>query len=238
MENALKTSPFRRRVAAVRERVEPHLPRDRLVEIAAYHAERPFGRHKPHYVDFEHALAKGYEDIVHANLDLVSGLRILDIGTGTGYLPFSLERLGHHVTATEVPVDESMTWKHGDPSGRSLYGDFCEAYGLRRLRWAVEARKPAPAGLFGFDAIFARSLYFNYHGKTGETWTPEDWRFFLDDMAGRMATDTSILFLSFLGEHRSLRAVLDLPADAESPATAVQRTLTRLEIRDRIRRSG
>jgi hypothetical protein len=73
MEYALKTSPFRRRVAAVRERVEPHLPRDRLVEIAAYHAERPFGRHKPHYVDFEHALATGYKDIVHANLDLVSG---------------------------------------------------------------------------------------------------------------------------------------------------------------------
>jgi hypothetical protein len=130
-----------------------------------------------------------------------------------------------------------MTWKRGDPSGRSLYGDFCEAYGVRRLRWAVEARKPAPAELFGFDAIFARSLYFNYDGKTGETWPPEDWRWFLDDLAGRMATDTSILFLSFLGEHRSLRTVLDIPADAESLATAVQRTLTRSEIGDRIRRS-
>jgi hypothetical protein len=52
-----------------------------------------------------------------------------------------------------------------------------------------------------------------------------------------MATDTSILFLSFLGEHRSLRTVLDIPADAESLATAVQRTLTRSEIGDRIRRS-
>ncbi len=240
---------FLARIAAVQERVAPHLPRAQLQEIAGYHAGRRFGRHKPHYVDFDRALKKAYEDVVVASLDHTSGFRILDIGTGPGCFPFVLERLGHQVVATEVPVDESVKWRFwratksskrrltrllGDrvwewaSTQRSLYGDFCDAYGVERFRWSVEAQKPAPDALSGFDAIFARSLYFDKKG-TNEVWTQADWRFFLDDMASRMTSDTSILFLSTSTDRHSLAEVLK--AEIRPQEKSVWRMLTRAEIR-------
>jgi O-methyltransferase len=88
-----------------------------LTDFVWYHAfELPDGRVLPGAWDL-----RGHEDAYLGGVD-VAGKRVLELGPATGYLTFSMERMGAEVVSFEagfdVPIDTMPVKGHDDPQGR------------------------------------------------------------------------------------------------------------------------
>ena len=82
----------------------------RFWRIVKLHRRTGFGRRKPHYLDLMKCLYRDLDEALQLGLHQTRGKRILDIGTGPGFFPYILNRLGHEVVATERAHDESIMW--------------------------------------------------------------------------------------------------------------------------------
>jgi hypothetical protein len=88
-----------------------------LTDFVWYHAfELPDGRVLPGAWDL-----RGHEDAYLGGVD-VAGKRVLELGPATGYLTFSMERMGAEVVSFEagfdVPIDTMPVKGRDDPDGR------------------------------------------------------------------------------------------------------------------------
>jgi O-methyltransferase len=88
-----------------------------LTDFVWYHAfELPDGRVLPGAWDL-----RGHEDAYLGGVD-VAGKRVLELGPATGYLTFSMERMGAEVVSFEagfdVPIDTMPVKCRDDPEGR------------------------------------------------------------------------------------------------------------------------
>jgi O-methyltransferase len=88
-----------------------------LTDFVWYHAfELPDGRVLPGAWDL-----RGHEDAYLGGVD-VAGKRVLELGPATGYLTFSMERMGAEVVSFEagfdVPIDTMPVKGRDDPEGR------------------------------------------------------------------------------------------------------------------------
>lgn len=115
------------------------------------------------YLDVERWLAVTARRI--AALDLKPRSRVLDIGTGCGYLPFVLALLGHECVATDCA------------NRPALFRDVTKILGVHVIEHDIEPLVPLPD--FGsFDVVTAFMVTFNGHQV--KPWGVPEWRCFLD----------------------------------------------------------
>ncbi len=111
-----------------------------------------------------------------------SGLRVLDIGCGTGYFLYLARRCGHDVLGLDL-------------DDNALYNDVVRLLGLPRVIHRVERFKPLPDLGTPVDLITAFSICFDCHASE-EPWGPGEWKYFIDDCLGHLSPRGRI-FLRF-----------------------------------------
>jgi|CXWL01.1.fsa_nt_gi SAM-dependent methyltransferase len=115
-------------------------------------------------------------------------LRVLDIGSGCGYFLVVCRHLGHEVMGLDL--DEE-----------ALYRDSFDFFGLERMIHRIEPGHPLPPLPRKMDVISAYLTCFN-HLPDGSPWSAEGWRFFLDDIRGRLA-DHGRVIIRFNLNHKT-----------------------------------
>lgn len=97
---------------------------------------------------------------------------VLDIGTGFGLFPYACEYLSHEAWCTDIPDHQ-------------LYNEVTDVLGLNKIRGYVQPMEKLPDFPTTFDYITAFQIAFDRPNEPTE-WGPEEWRFFLDDVTGRL----------------------------------------------------
>ncbi len=110
--------------------------------------------------------------------------RVLDIGTGGGYLPFVCRFYGHDAVGIDV---EDV-----------FYDGLAACLGVRRIEGTVRPQTPLPDLGGRFDVIAACGIVFHNKGRTERGrvfWSSEDWRFFLNDLVAQQLRTPGTIYL-------------------------------------------
>jgi SAM-dependent methyltransferase len=124
--------------------------------------------------------------------------RVLDIGTGAGYFPFVCRHYGHQAAAIDLDTTP-------------MYNDLVRLLGVERIVSRVTPFLPLPAFPQRFDCVTAMQLKFNARPQGGP-WGREEWGFFLDDLANRVAHPDAQVFLGFNADRSGVAVASDLSA--------------------------
>jgi SAM-dependent methyltransferase len=124
--------------------------------------------------------------------------RVLDIGTGAGYFPFVCRHYGHQATAIDLDTTP-------------MYNDLVRLLGVDRVTWRVTPFVPLPDFPERFDCVTAMQLKFNTRPQGGP-WGREEWSFFLEDLAHRVAHPDAQVFLGFNADRSGVAVGRDLSA--------------------------
>lgn len=109
------------------------------------------------------------------------GQRILDIGTGFGYFPYTCEFMEHRPEALDIP-------------GHALYDRVIDALKVNRRKHRVEAFEPLPSADAGYDFVTAYQLAFNRPDKA-TVWGAPEWAFFIEDVLNNQLAEGGRLHL-------------------------------------------
>lgn len=104
----------------------------------------------------------------------------LDIGTGSGYLPFIMEHFGHECVAMDLDTSP-------------VFNETVKMLGVNRISHRVEAFQPIPKMKHKFDYIVGTRVCFNNHMRENH-WKEEEWRFFINDIQQYLKKDGNIRF--------------------------------------------
>jgi SAM-dependent methyltransferase len=168
----------------VTERVDPR----RVADLQHKYAEQlvdfdPIGLFK--YADLPFWLADKVNTVRQLGLDKGEPRTILDIGMGAGHFAALCQALGHTVVGTDISVP--------------LYNDICEVLQVDRRIEPTRLRTPLPDLGRKFDLVTVIWQVFHvlaYHPNGDrDHWTPEDWRFFLDDLTRHHMRYPGAIFL-------------------------------------------
>ena len=144
--------------------------------------------HWPKYVDAPRWLRLNVKRAQELRLKTrPRSLRILDLGSGGGYFLLVSRFLGHSGVGLDID----------DPP---MYGEMFEAFGLRRVIWAIKALEPLPDQGERFDLVTAFSICFNEH-KQPSLWGPKQWDFLLQDLKSHFLQPCGEIFLGLNPEH-------------------------------------
>jgi SAM-dependent methyltransferase len=121
------------------------------------------------YADVEHWLKINLPRVQELELDRSPPKQILDLGCGAGFFLFLAKESGHKCLGLDV----------GD---FPLSNELIELFGLERVTWKIRAFQPLPDFGHKFDLITGFSAAFNRSEDESRGWTPEEWKFFLDDL--------------------------------------------------------
>jgi len=124
--------------------------------------------------------------------------RVLDIGTGAGYFPFVCRYYGHQTAAIDLDTTP-------------MYNDLVRLLGVDRVTWRVVPFVPLPDFPERFDCVTAMQLKFNTR-PNGGPWGREEWGFFLEDLANRVAHPDAQVFLGFNADRSGVAVASDLAA--------------------------
>ncbi len=116
--------------------------------------------------------------------------RVLDIGTGFGFLPFIFKSNGHSVEAMDIE------------SAPSQYAQSCGILGLNRHDFEIRRYIPVLTFKEKFDIITCTQICFNGHG-TSALWKRNEWLFFLKDICENLLTESGFIWLCFNYEPRN-----------------------------------
>lgn len=109
--------------------------------------------------------------------------RVLDIGTGAGFFPFTARYLGHDAESIDVCDDP-------------LYGELTELLGVYRKIHRVRIENPLPDFEQKFDLITAFQLVFDRDpALPGGAWGPSEWASFLNYVRTNHLTENGSVFL-------------------------------------------
>ena len=136
------------------------------------------------YLDINYWLYENMRRIVALGLHKKKRkkLRILDIGTGTGYFPFICKYYGHEAEALDIPDNE-------------MYNEIIRALNIKRYERyiypfqaiAIERR---------YDLITAYMICFNAH-KRPNLWHIREWEYFINSLYNNNLNPGGEVFLSF-----------------------------------------
>jgi SAM-dependent methyltransferase len=94
---------------------------------AAYYRSLPWRDTSGRFAELWGIRAASFRAFVRRALPPGGPLRILDLGAGNAWLSYRLARLGHHVAALDVQVDERDglgAWRHYDASFTPIQAEF------------------------------------------------------------------------------------------------------------------
>ena len=164
-----------------RSRIEPFLDKidnQRLREIQRRYTGSSDRYAK--YADVEHWLKINLPRVQELKLDRSPPKQILDLGCGAGFFLFLAKQSGHKCVGLDV----------GD---FPLSNELIQLFGLERVTWKIRALQPLPEFGRKFDLITAFSAAFNRSEDESRGWSPEEWKFFLDDLDRHLKPGGQIL---------------------------------------------
>ena len=123
------------------------------------------------YIDFREHLREAVEHANRLQLLDTRGLRVLDIGCGSGYFLWVLRAHGHEGIGIDLDDD-------------AIYNDTISCLGISRHVHRVERFAPLPE-MGTFDLISAYSICFDLHWAD-DIWGVEDWSYFVNDCRARL----------------------------------------------------
>jgi len=169
-------------VDEVYRRVISEIDRDAIRALAT-RFPAPAGDIGPNkYLDLNIWLRDSVIRALRLGLDEAPPLRILDMGSGTGYFLLVARALGHDVRGIDL----------GDVP---VFNEMIRLFGLARQTHRVTSEAPLPHGDERFDLITAFMVTFNGVEFDWE-WGAEEWAVFLRNCLPRLAA-RGRLFLTF-----------------------------------------
>lgn len=100
-------------------------------------------------------------------------LRVLDLGSGTGYFSVVCRHQGHEALGLDLDHEP-------------LYNECFDFFALPRIVHRIEPGRPLPELPGRFDVVTAFMTCFNWYDD-GRAWGGEEWTYFLGDLRGRLA---------------------------------------------------
>jgi SAM-dependent methyltransferase len=132
------------------------------------------------YLDIEMGMRRALYSVYELGLHRARPKSVLDLGTGCGYFPYICKYFGH--AAVAVDLDEVP-----------MYNEFTQFLRLDKRVSAVRAFQNLPDLGRRFDVVTAFAICFNNHDAPN-LWGPDEWLFFLKDMAAnQLTTDGRVL---------------------------------------------
>lgn len=107
-------------------------------------------------------------------------LRILDIGSGSGYFLHILKCLGHDVLGMDIDTEP-------------VFRETFALLRLPRIIWRIEPFQPLPDLGGKFDFITGHMTCFNRRAD-GTHWGQEEWQYFLNDLLKHLKPGGNIQF--------------------------------------------
>jgi len=117
------------------------------------------------YFQPEKQIRQKLEWVFNFGLSTSQPLIVLDIGTGAGWLPYTLKYFGHDVHLTDAPTSKK-------------YNLCIKLLGMEKEFCLRVSKQESILDVIGFqkyDLISATGICFH------RDWIPGDWRFFIDD---------------------------------------------------------
>ncbi len=185
---------FRRDLAAIQQTIDTD-------EFAALQAKHQFAglaqaRHKhtcgEKYLALETYLAVNLARAYALKLPRSRPLRILDIGTGTGYFPYVCGHFGHTVAALDM-------------DDKPIYNDVTRALGVDRTTWKVRAFEALPNLGTRFDLVTAFRIVFNRNSEVEGVWRVPEWSYFLEDLRQHQLVPNGRVYLDLNAERDGKR---------------------------------
>jgi SAM-dependent methyltransferase len=121
-------------------------------------------------------------------LDRSPPLRILDLGCGAGYFLYVCGTFGHEGLGL-------------DTDNEPLFRATTELLKVRRIIWRIEPGVSLPDLDRRFDLVAAHRVCFHRLGRRPDgqpnEWTPDNWKFFINDIRTRFLEPDGRLLLDF-----------------------------------------
>lgn len=130
------------------------------------------------FLDLDFWLEVNVLRAIGLDLHRVSGLRVLDLGCGTGLFLLVCKALGHAAVGLDLPERELPSPE------REIYVGLCEAFGVHVIRQSILPFEPLQLEE-KVDLITSYSIRFNKL-KTGSDWGRAEWKYFVDDMLSHL----------------------------------------------------
>jgi SAM-dependent methyltransferase len=115
------------------------------------------------------------------NLHKSRPLKILDLGTGTGYFPYICSLYGHEVIALDLDIVP-------------MYNELCQFFNINRKTHRIMKYENLPNFGVKFDLITAFMIKFNQHNQSDQ-WHVNEWQFFLKDLINNQLMEKGRVFL-------------------------------------------
>jgi SAM-dependent methyltransferase len=126
------------------------------------------------YLDIEAGMRRALYSVYELGLHRARLQSVLDLGTGCGYFPYICIYFGH--AAVAVDLDDVP-----------MYNELTQFLRLDRQVSAVRAFQSLPDFGRRFDVVTAFAICFNNHDAP-DLWGPDEWLFFLKDLAANQLT--------------------------------------------------
>jgi hypothetical protein len=126
------------------------------------------------YLDIKTGMRRALDSVYELDLHRAHAKSVLDLGTGCGYFPYVCNYFGH--AAVAVDLDEVP-----------MYNEITQFLRVVRRVSAVRAFENLPDLGRRFDVVTAFAVCFNNHDAP-DLWGPDEWLFFLKDLAANQLT--------------------------------------------------
>ena len=158
-------------------------------EVAKLRGRYPAGTNFPRinrFADVPYWITISVERAQDLWLDRTPPRRILDLGCGAGHFLYVCRFFGHEVLGLDL--DE-----------QPLFRDTLALFKVSRVVSRIDPDVPLPDLGQKFDLITAHRICFQrIDGATsGKEWSPEHWKFFINDIRSRFLNPNARLLLDF-----------------------------------------
>ena len=170
------------------KRILASIDRDQLAKLRERSPHRRDARKINAFENAEYWVGVNVKRVQDLWLDRTPPLSILDLGCGPGYFLYICRMFGH----SGIGLDQDR---------EPLFGAMTEFFNVPRVIAHIKAGVPLPDLGEKFDLVTAHRVCFHRvsRGPNGDwkEWTPDDWKFFINDIRTRFLKPDGRLFLEF-----------------------------------------